>query len=133
MRRTSENSSPLLKRPAARAGIAAAVLAAAVLALAAVHAAETLPGPVPADVLEIVDGDTVTVKARIWLGQDVVINVRIDGIDTPESVRPGCEAERELAGAARAMLEETLASRRVTRPYDGGKRRDWCGKSQAER
>ena len=28
-----------------------------------------IPGPVPAHVLHVVDGDTVRVRAHIWLGQ----------------------------------------------------------------
>lgn len=112
MRLPSGHPSVSPARPLGR-GLIAAAVGTAVLALT-VHAAETLPGPVPADILAVIDGDTVTVRARIWLGQDVVTNVRIDGIDAPESNRPGCAAEREQAAAARATLDEALASRRVT-------------------
>ncbi|MBT3395848.1 MAG: nuclease [Alphaproteobacteria bacterium] len=65
-----------------------------------VWAAEILPGPIPAVVTEVVDGDTIGVRARIWLGQDVEIRVRILDIDTPE-IRGDCETERSLAIAAR--------------------------------
>ena len=47
-------------------------------------AAETLRGPIRADVIEVIDGDTLRVRARIWLGQQVEINVRLSDVDTPE-------------------------------------------------
>lgn len=114
MRGINENSPADRKRPLARGVLVAAFFAAAVLDLPAARAAETLPGPVPAEVLSVIDGDTVAVKARIWLGQEVVTHVRIAGIDTPESNRPRCEDEREKAAAARAKLQKALASGRVT-------------------
>lgn len=76
-------------------------------------AAETLSGPVSADVLEIIDGDTITVQARIWLGQAIETKVRLAGIDTPE-LRGDCEAEKELAALARVRLAEHLSDGHVT-------------------
>lgn len=66
-----------------------------------------LPGPIPARVLRVVDGDTVQVRARIWLSQDVETNVRLAGIDTPEK-RGKCQAEREAAEQAQAFSAEHL-------------------------
>ena len=83
------------------------------LALAAgiyVHAttaAETLPGPIRARVTGVIDGDTLAVQARIWLGQDVDIHVRLVGIDAPE-LKSKCAAERDAALKARAMLAELV-------------------------
>ena len=34
------------------------------------RAGDVVPGPVPARVVAVIDGDTITVRARIWLGQD---------------------------------------------------------------
>jgi hypothetical protein len=65
-----------------------------------VWAAEILPGPILAVVTEVVDGDTIGVRARIWLGQDVEIQVRILDINTPE-LRGHCEKERSLALAGK--------------------------------
>jgi len=73
------------------------------------QAGETLAGPVRARVLEVIDGDTIAVAARIWLGQEVDIHVRLAGVDTPEP-RGKCAAEREAAAAARALVA-TLAGR----------------------
>jgi len=67
--------------------------------------AETLSGPVPAEVLRIVDGDTIHVRAHIWLGQTLEIMVRLEGIDAPEIHRPGCSAERNMANQAKAEVQ----------------------------
>ena len=66
-------------------------------------AAETLPGPVQARLIAVVDGDTLEVAAAIWLGQEVRIRVRLDGVDAPER-RSRCPAEQAAAEAARAAL-----------------------------
>lgn len=67
---------------------------------------ETLAGPIPADVLRIVDGDTIHVRAHIWLGQGLEIMVRLEGIDAPEIHRPKCAAEREMADKAKSEVQE---------------------------
>lgn len=66
-----------------------------------------LRGPVAAEVVRVVDGDTLAVRARIWLDQQVEILVRLDGIDAPE-LRGACADERRRAGAARAGLERLV-------------------------
>lgn len=66
-------------------------------------AAARLEGPVAARVLEVVDGDTLAVRATVWLDQEIVTRVRLDGVDTPESRSP-CADEKRLAGQARARL-----------------------------
>jgi endonuclease YncB( thermonuclease family) len=76
-------------------------------------AEEALAGPVSAFVERVVDGDTVDVRARIWLGQSLSIRVRIDGVDTPE-MRSDCADERRLALAARDFLARRLLNREVT-------------------
>lgn len=73
------------------------------LGAGAVLALETLPGPIPAVVTEVIDGDTVGVRARIWLGQVVQIRVRLLDIDTPE-LRGKCSTERSLAVQARNQV-----------------------------
>jgi hypothetical protein len=40
----------------------------AILTAGTVSAGETVPGPVPAEVLRVIDGDTIEVAAFIWLG-----------------------------------------------------------------
>lgn len=57
----------------------------------------------------VVDGDTVKMRVGIWLDQEVLISVRVAGIDAPELFRPKCAAERQLAGRAKAFAEEFLS------------------------
>ena len=71
--------------------------------------AEILPGPIPAEVVRVVDGDTLRVRARIWLGQDVEVLVRLAGIDAPETYRPDCEAERRAGEAATDALAAQIS------------------------
>lgn len=96
----------------------AVVVALAVVALAAFGptpgraAGEVLPGPLPARVVAVVDGDTLEVSARIWLGQAVRVRVRLAGIDAPE-LRGKCAAERRAAGRAKAFLTAAVADGEV--------------------
>ena len=94
-------------RLAWRAAAGAMALAAGVLAWplseAGAGAQDRLAGPVPAQVLSVIDGDTIEVRAVIWLGQVVSTRVRLAGIDAPE-LRGKCARERALAERARAYL-----------------------------
>jgi len=72
-----------------------------------------LPGPIPAVVLRVIDGDTVDVRARVWLGQEVTVRVRLAGIDAPER-RSRCAAERDLAGDALGHMRYLLRQPQVT-------------------
>lgn len=74
---------------------------------------ELVAGPVVAAVLEVIDGDTVVVRARIWLGQDVETRVRLAGADAPE-IKARCEQERQLARTARDFVRGQVASGRVS-------------------
>jgi len=62
-----------------------------------------IPGPVPARVLRVIDGDTIIVKARIWLDQEVETRVRLDGVDAPE-MKGKCPQESRLAARARNFI-----------------------------
>ena len=66
--------------------------------------AETTKGPIPAYTLRVVDGDTIKVRARIWLGQTMTTAIRVDGVDTPE-IQGKCEAEKSAAQVALAFVE----------------------------
>jgi len=76
------------------------------------NAAEVIPGPVPARVVRVVDGDTLTVEATIWLGQRLTVNARVRGIDTPE-LHGACEREKAMAEAARSALAKMAEARAV--------------------
>src|SRR5690606_34590285 len=64
---------------------------------------EAVEGPVRADVLRVIGGDSPEIRARVWLGLDVTVQVRVRGLDTPE-LRGKCAAERAQAEAARDRL-----------------------------
>ncbi len=71
-----------------------------------VSAGDVIAGPVQAEVLRIVDGDTLAVRALIWPGQSVRIKVRLAGVDAPELFHPHCPAERARAARARAFVRQ---------------------------
>ena len=77
-------------------------------------AKENLAGPVPATVERVIDGDTLVVRARIWLGQEIIVRVRLANVDTPELSRPRCKAERLKAEAAKAFVEQMIGPGAVT-------------------
>ena len=68
-----------------------------------------LPGPIEAEVIRVQDGDTLLVRARVWVGQDIVVHARIAGIDTPE-LRGRCARERRLALRARDFVVARVSS-----------------------
>ncbi|MCF6200223.1 MAG: thermonuclease family protein [Hyphomicrobiaceae bacterium] len=72
-----------------------------------------LEGPIPAFVERVVDGDTLVVRARIWLGQELRIMVRVAGIDAPE-MRARCDKERQLARSARYFVKRLIGQRKIT-------------------
>ncbi|MBM3564793.1 MAG: nuclease [Alphaproteobacteria bacterium] len=74
---------------------------------------EPVSGPVVAWVHDVIDGDTIAVRARIWLGQDVTTRVRLSGVDAPE-LKASCEEERHLASAARDFVRARVLETRVS-------------------
>ena len=82
-------------------------------AMAAIAARYDLAGPVTAEVLRVIDGDTFTVRAHIWIGQELTTNVRLLGVNAPE-LSGHCEEERVLADAARRFLAARLEGHSVT-------------------
>lgn len=66
-----------------------------------------LAGPFPAEVTDVVDGDTVEVRVTIWLGQEITTRLRLRGIDAPE-LGTDCAEEYRLARAARERLMELI-------------------------
>jgi endonuclease YncB( thermonuclease family) len=85
-------------------GLAAGLLAALFwLSPGHLSAEEVLAGPVPATLVRVIDGDTLLVRARVWLDLEVVTRVRLRGVNAPE-LRSRDEAERDRAEAARAYV-----------------------------
>lgn len=79
----------------------------------AAQAEETLPGPIPATVERIIDGDTLDVVARIWPGLETRARVRLASVDTPELGSP-CPNARKLAQTAQQLVEQTLRDKPIT-------------------
>jgi micrococcal nuclease len=62
---------------------------------------------IPVDVLKVIDGDTVEVRAHIWLDQQVQARIRLRSIDAPE-LKADCPQEAALALAAKEHLSGLL-------------------------
>jgi micrococcal nuclease len=73
-----------------------------------ISAREEISGPVTAEILRVIDGDTLLVEAQPWPQQRMEVYVRIRGIDAPE-LKSKCEASR-LAGLDAQHALETLAA-----------------------
>jgi micrococcal nuclease len=58
---------------------------------------------IPVEVIRVIDGDTVEVRAQIWIDQHVVTRVRLRSIDAPEK-KGRCAAETLQAEMAREEL-----------------------------
>ena len=69
---------------------------------------QPLAGPIAAEVVRIVDGDTLRVRAHIWVGQEVEVAVRIRGIDAPE-LKAGCAGEHALAVRAADFVRRAVS------------------------
>ncbi len=84
---------------------------------------ETVPEPpaaspvlpqavIPVEVVRVIDGDTVEVKAHVWLDQMIVTRVRLRSIDAPE-MRANCPEEARKAEASRDALVALLKGGRA--------------------
>lgn len=70
--------------------------------------AELYPGPYRAEILRVVDSDTVKARVALWPTLDTVVSVRLRGVDTPEKHRPQCPEEKVAALAATDFVEDLL-------------------------
>jgi micrococcal nuclease len=85
-------------------------LAGLLVLAASTPSSERIPGPIPAALIHVVDGDTLLVTARIWPGHRVDTRVRLLGVDAPE-LKSSCAEEREQARAARDWLRHASEGR----------------------
>jgi len=74
-----------------------------------VESAEQIAGPVAAEIIRVIDGDTLLVEAAPWPQQRIEVYVRIRGIDAPE-MKSKCPDIRQAAEQARSVLDEMAAS-----------------------
>ncbi|WP_312862159.1 thermonuclease family protein [Rhizobium sp. P32RR-XVIII] len=73
------------------------------------QARDEISGPVAAEILRVIDGDTLLVEAQPWPQQKMEVYMRIRGIDTPE-LRSKCESVRQAGLEAQHALEELAAT-----------------------
>ncbi|QLP97109.1 MAG: thermonuclease family protein [Rhodoblastus sp.] len=71
------------------------------------------PGPYPAHVVRIVDGDTFQARVAIWFGQEIETLVRLRGVDAPERAAR-CATEADGADRAAQALADLLSAGRVS-------------------
>lgn len=64
-----------------------------------------------AEVLDIIDGDTIRVEAYPWVGQTWTGLIRLRGIDTPELRRSKCQEEKDQGIMARNTLVSLIPPR----------------------
>ena len=67
------------------------------------------PGPYRAEVMAIIDSDTIRVVASVWPNVQVPALIRLAGVDTPEKFRPHCAAEKARALAATEFVRGLIA------------------------
>jgi len=64
-------------------------------------AKDTLRNTYPIEIIEVKDGDTIKVRVHQWLDTYLETNIRVLGVDTPETGWRGkCDYERELGKQA---------------------------------
>jgi endonuclease YncB( thermonuclease family) len=68
---------------------------------------ETIAGPVSAEIVRVIDGDTILVDASPWPQQTIEVYVRLRGIDAPE-LHSTCAAVRQAGERAQAALEDIM-------------------------
>ena len=66
----------------------------------------------PAEVVRVIDGDTIEVMASPWPDVTIRATVRLVGVNAPE-LRGKCEEEKAAAKAAAAFVEERIGGTRI--------------------
>ncbi len=102
------------RRPRQRRAVAAILIALVALPPSPTVARtdDRLPGPIHAEVIRVIDGDSLLVRVGIWIDQIVTVSVRLRGVDAPE-LRADCPAERGAARRAKLYLTAAIRDDRV--------------------
>ena len=79
-------------------------------------AAETY-GPYEAEVVRVIDGDTVAVRVHLWPGLTKNIKLRLDGVNTPETHRAP-ECEKRLGRKATEFTRQFIGAAHMVRVSD---------------
>jgi micrococcal nuclease len=69
-----------------------------------------IEGPVQAELISVIDGDTLLVEAAPWPQHKITVLVRIRGIDAPE-LKAKCDSARRAAQRAKAQLADLAHGR----------------------
>ena len=83
------------------------------MGVGATHAKERVSGPIQAEVVKVIDGDTITVTAHLWPGLHKTIKVRFYGVQSPELYRPKCDYERTMAKKAKSVIVHAIDNKPV--------------------
>ncbi len=78
-------------------------------------------GPYPAQVLRVVDGDTLELRMAIYPGLKATDMARLAGVDTPEVRRPAPACERELGRRATELVQSLVDDARQVQVYTAGR------------
>ncbi len=84
-------------------------------------AADAVPNPYAeyyAEVVRVIDGDTLDVRVDLWPGLQAIYAVRIRGIDAPEMRGAACPEERAWAEEAKAQVEKLYPAGTTVRLQD---------------
>lgn len=76
-----------------------------------------IKGPVAAEIVKVIDGDTVLVEAMPWPDHRVSTYVRLRGIDAPE-IKSKCPAFRTAAQQAKSELVSLMDGERMVQLTD---------------
>ena len=82
---------------------------------------EILSGPIEARVERVIDGDTLIVRAKIWLDQELTVRVRLAEIDTPELNARDQNVRRAAWNAYKALFRMTHDRKIILRNLRYGK------------
>lgn len=86
------------------------LLASLIVNAAAASERQLISGPVEAELIRVIDGDTLLVSAAPWPEHRIETYVRLRGIDAPE-LHAKCEAVRLAAQEARAVLSALVSAK----------------------
>lgn len=79
----------------------------------------SVTGQYRAQVLRVIDGDTIEARIAIWLGNDIVSKIRLRGIDAPE-LNGACAWEVRQAAASRERLQALIGQGSILLTEIGG-------------
>lgn len=88
-------------------------IAAILLSLSPALGAEALYGPYSAEVVRVIDGDSIVLNVAIWPGLTKQISLRLDKVNTPEK-RGAPECEKIAAAKATEFTKAWLGNGNVT-------------------